>query len=315
MPRYSIIIPHFNSLDSLKVLLDSIPISDDIQVIVVDDNSTVRVDELHEYMASQGRVVFFVNDTGVQSAGACRNIGLSHATGKWVLFADADDWFIKGFVDVIDRYFDSEVDVIYFTIESINLVDSHEKDRHLHNQTLINEYQKEPSNKNKLRLLYRLTSPVSKMINREYLETHNIGFEPTIVANDTMFSTKASYHLSSFKTEATPIYMATRRAGTLTSFVDAERFRVRRDVFIRRCNFLRDKLSPKDYGLLGLSGHGHLLRIQWEGLGLKLFVETFKLFRVNKIKTNWPRYFNPYSVAKRQIKIWYWKVKTGEREG
>ena len=39
MLYYSIVIPHKNAQDLLKYCLDSIPIRDDIQVIVVDDNS------------------------------------------------------------------------------------------------------------------------------------------------------------------------------------------------------------------------------------------------------------------------------------
>ena len=40
----SIIIPHYNSPDLLAVLLDSIPEKEDIQIIVVDDNSTKKTD-------------------------------------------------------------------------------------------------------------------------------------------------------------------------------------------------------------------------------------------------------------------------------
>ena len=37
--NFSIIIPHKNSADLLQYCLDSIPNRDDVQVIVVDDNS------------------------------------------------------------------------------------------------------------------------------------------------------------------------------------------------------------------------------------------------------------------------------------
>ncbi|MBQ5474281.1 MAG: glycosyltransferase, partial [Lachnospiraceae bacterium] len=39
-PLFSIIIPHYNIPDLLMRCLKSIPVSEDIQVIVVDDNST-----------------------------------------------------------------------------------------------------------------------------------------------------------------------------------------------------------------------------------------------------------------------------------
>ena len=38
-PLFSVIIPHYDILDLLMRCLKSIPVSEDIQVIVVDDNS------------------------------------------------------------------------------------------------------------------------------------------------------------------------------------------------------------------------------------------------------------------------------------
>ena len=40
MILYSIIIPHYNSPDLLLRLLKTIPVREDLEVIVVDDNST-----------------------------------------------------------------------------------------------------------------------------------------------------------------------------------------------------------------------------------------------------------------------------------
>jgi len=95
--KYTIIIPHYNSADSLEKLLLSIPRIPDFQVIVIDDSSTVDEDKLVQVIADDGRCEFYRNTTGVQSAGACRNIGLTHALGKWLLFADADNFFVDGF--------------------------------------------------------------------------------------------------------------------------------------------------------------------------------------------------------------------------
>ena len=41
-PQFSIIIPHYNIPDLLMRCLESIPVSEDIQVIVVDDNRFIR---------------------------------------------------------------------------------------------------------------------------------------------------------------------------------------------------------------------------------------------------------------------------------
>ena len=48
MINYSIVIPHKNTPDLLQYCLDSIPVRDDVQVIVVDDNSDAdKVDFEH----------------------------------------------------------------------------------------------------------------------------------------------------------------------------------------------------------------------------------------------------------------------------
>lgn len=66
---YSILIPHKNTPDLLQYCLDSIPVRDDVQVIVVDDNSDAdKVDFGHfpqwagehfeYYLTEEGRGAF-----------------------------------------------------------------------------------------------------------------------------------------------------------------------------------------------------------------------------------------------------------------
>src|SRR5699024_5954198 len=109
MKQVSIIIPHFNSVKLLEKLLLSIPKYNDIEVIVIDDNSTEGIEKFSILKKSVEfeHIKFLMNNTGVQSAGTCRNIGLKAATGKWILFADSDDYFLPGFYDGIQLYFQS----------------------------------------------------------------------------------------------------------------------------------------------------------------------------------------------------------------
>ncbi|GAP73202.1 glycosyl transferase [Candidatus Symbiothrix dinenymphae] len=119
--NYSIIIPHKNIPKLLERCLASIPQRDDIQVIVVDDNSdadiveTWRATSLPKYPHVE--FVFAKNKNGRKGAGYARNIGLEHAKGKWIVFADADDFFMPCVDEAMTQYADDEHDVVFFFLQ------------------------------------------------------------------------------------------------------------------------------------------------------------------------------------------------------
>lgn len=108
---YSFIIPHHNSPELLKRCIDSIPQRDDVEVIVVDDNSESgkRAESDREDVK-----IVFVDAEQTKGAGRARNIGIENAHGRWLLFADCDDFYEKNFLSVLDDYANSTYDIIYF---------------------------------------------------------------------------------------------------------------------------------------------------------------------------------------------------------
>ena len=122
MINYSIIIPHKNIPDLLQICLDSIPVRDDIEIIVVDDNrddDIVSKSDLPGLERSDCKVIFTKEGKG---AGYARNVGLDNANGKWVLFADADDYFVDDFIAKIDQYKDSDFDIVFFRVNAVDLI-------------------------------------------------------------------------------------------------------------------------------------------------------------------------------------------------
>ena len=99
----SIIVPHFNSPALLQRLLDSIPNQENVEVLVIDDLSNSHLKEYYECKDrnSDRNVIFLNNTVQNKGAGGARNVGLAHAKGKWLLFADSDDYFVDGFIDTI----------------------------------------------------------------------------------------------------------------------------------------------------------------------------------------------------------------------
>lgn len=117
--KYSIIVPHYNDLDNLNKLLLSIPERDDIQIIIIDDRSQIAGEKIAEVCKGHSNVILKWNKDGKKGAGACRNIGIKHAAGEWLLFADADDTFVKDAFKHLDESVHQEADLYFFSPVSI----------------------------------------------------------------------------------------------------------------------------------------------------------------------------------------------------
>ena len=114
MSLVSIVIPVYNLEDKLNKCLDSVlqQTCRELQIILVDDGSTDRSAEIckiYEQKDPRFQLIRKQNG-GVSSA---RNLGLAHATGKYVLFVDGDDWISDRFVETyVRRAEESGADIV-----------------------------------------------------------------------------------------------------------------------------------------------------------------------------------------------------------
>ena len=92
--KVSVILPVYNVEKYLKQCLDTIvgQTLKEIEILCVDDGSTDdSVQILKEYEQKDHRIkVLSQKNAG---AGAARNLGLRHASGKYLSFLDSDDFF------------------------------------------------------------------------------------------------------------------------------------------------------------------------------------------------------------------------------
>lgn len=245
MIELSIIIPHFNSFDMLRKLLDTIPSYDDLEVVVVDDRSDdIGSWKLLEEEYRSDRRLFFRNDDGVKSAGTCRNIGLRNASGRWVLFADADDFFIEGFVDKIRKWFSSDMDVVFFTPISIDQETGETAKRHLHFKRHILEYLHHKDRYAEDALRHRWSAPFSKLIRRELIDEHGIVFQEIPVENDFMFSLGVGQAMHRFAVSQDVIYCVVKHQGSLITTFRSIDYSIARA--IERVEFL-EKARSTDF--------------------------------------------------------------------
>lgn len=188
--QLTIIIPHHNIPDLLRKLLASIPKRNSIQIIVVDDHSTEYVDQLNAVIrsADDRNLEFYHNDAARNSPGTCRNIGLDHARGQWILFADADDYYVDGWYEKLEPYFHSDYEVIYFEPTSVCLDTGAEGNRHKDYRDAIRAYRNDPSSEHTLRLRYGFSVTMIKAYSRQFLLACGARFDDTLISEDALFA-------------------------------------------------------------------------------------------------------------------------------
>lgn len=292
MTRLSIIIPHYNSVNLLEKLLDTIPNHHDIQVIVVDDKSNENIKKIYnnlEIKYSQRNIEFYENNSNKKGAGTCRNIGIEHANGEWVIFADSDDYFLPDFYKIVNKYFGTSNDVVFFKPISIELDTGNLSDRHINYEKLIDDFLMGKQN-SELYLRYFYYVPWSKLIKVDFIKKYKLKFDEVIASNDVMFSTKLGHYAKNIEVSNEVIYCVTRNSGSLTTVVSNEVFNSRLDVFIRYYWFLKKNLSEDDFKLLNLNGMGFVINSL--ELGIKNMFKTLIKLNKNKIKLFSYKYLN-----------------------
>ncbi len=285
--KLSIIIPYYNSADSIKELIESVLCeADGVQLIIVDDNSTKDCDEFEKIKNEyKGRVEFYINDSGVKGAGAARNIGLSHAVGEWLLFADADDKFLPGWYSAVREYEDKEYDIVYFNPTSYMPETDTVGTRHEYYEKYVKDFVKKQGLDEERYLRYFFIVPWSKLYRAEMVKEHNISFDEVMYSNDVMFSIKTGTYAKTIWADSRNIYCVVEKAGTLTQNMSEESWGIRHEVFSRRNLFLREHLNRNDFrfNMLRMGAAGRLVVAARRHCGFKNFRKYCKMYRDNKV--------------------------------
>lgn len=228
---YSVVIPHHNTPRLLQRLVATIPIRDDIEIIVVDDNSDEdKIAEVDHVNAN----IIYIDKANTKGAGRARNIGMKEAIGKWIIFADADDFFYPEAFPNFDKYKDSDNDIIYFYCnsrdgETLEIIPDRVKKIKIGIET---------HDFNLLR--YGSSVPWGKMIKRNIIEKYNIQFDEVPVSNDIMFSIKIGYYSSKIDVISIPLYCCTANQDSLFYKRDSERMKIRLLVAAKANTFFYD---------------------------------------------------------------------------
>lgn len=218
MLNYTFIIPHKNTPELLRRCIDSIPKRNDVEIIIVDDNSDATIINFDNFLCSNNSNVKVVLTKEGLGAGYARNKGLEIAKGRWLVFADSDDYFISDKLsEMMDCYANSSVDIVYFNVECLyadSLTPAPNADKQY--KQIVEGREAETMCR------YKLKVPWGKFVKRDFVMSNGIRFDETKVANDRMFSLRTGILASLVEVNTTPIYVWLVRKGSLTTIRSKE---------------------------------------------------------------------------------------------
>lgn len=208
---YSFIIPHHNSPELLNRCLDSIPQREDIQIIVVDDNSA---EDKRPCIKRDDVEVIYIDSEHTKGAGRARNYGLKAAKGKWLLFADCDDYYNDGFLEVLDKYKDENNEILYFNFSYFDT----ETGKNIPDnkvQLYIKTFNGQKDAADYIR--YCNKTPWSKMFDNSFVKHNKMYFEEVANGNDILFSIWAGYKCANYRVINDRIYNYNKYSNSIVT--------------------------------------------------------------------------------------------------
>lgn len=237
--NFTVIIPHKNIPNLLQRCLDSLPQRDDLQVIVVDDNSDPKkVDFEHFPGLNRPNTKVFFDKSGM-GAGRARNIGLDNIGDTiWLFFADSDDFYNPILSEKMDEHMNDKADFIYFGIDSVyseTLEPSKRKSRyynHFNHGIEVNDMNE---------IKCKLTTPWAKFIRYEVAKKGGYRFTEIPASNDCYFILNCAFASKEIAIDKAPLYTVTERKDSITTKPSFINWRARFDEMKRVFVLFKEK--------------------------------------------------------------------------
>lgn len=219
---FSVIVPVWRgAIKYLPKLINSIPAIEGIEIIVVDNsNEPVMREDIES-----ARDFVFLHSAPERHAGGSRNDGIAAAKGKWLLFADADDYFTKEAFDVFYSHIDSKSEIIYTKPEGLYVDTGERSDRGDYYANLVHGYCVGAVSEDDLRLNFG--TPWCKMISHEMVRREGLSYDEIRACNDIFFSLTSGYYAKSIEADDRVTYIVTVNHGSLTQHRDYEVMKAR----------------------------------------------------------------------------------------
>lgn len=206
MYKYSVIIPVYNSESTIVRCLESIVSSkfNSVEIVIVNDGSSDDSDLIcRSYAEKYSCIKYIAKDNGGVST--ARNIGIQYASGKYIMFADSDDYVSENYFHVIEEQLlkhDADLTIFSFC-EDINGAISEHHRKVKYSDDLEETFKiVSESIANKV-----INSPCAKVYKKSIIDDNNISFtEGVSIGEDRAFNIKYALCIKSIFVSDTCVY-------------------------------------------------------------------------------------------------------------
>lgn len=245
---FSIIVPAYNVVEYLPRFYQSIieQTFKNFEVIFVNDGSTDETLEIFKELSKNDKNIKYLNIEN-QGSGNARNVGLSIAKGKYILFLDPDDCFDKDLLEEnVDIVKNKNPDIILFGYRQIDSKTGKSKQFTYDYSVHFNSNKEFRNNFYELSRENSMSAVWNKIYRKDFLVSNKLLFSKNRTGQDAIFSYRSLKYAQNFYVNSNIYYTYFVHRPNSAQSLKREKYKDEIEVFKEKKSFYKSMKKKQE---------------------------------------------------------------------